>query len=348
MLNFFYSSFTYIRAIVSTCYVVVRHHLSLQHRLGFSSLEFILTAIPALLLGMGAYELTRWYNTRHLLNLALVEAARTASVHHAKPEKIEKSFEEAITPLFATSHNPIQQREEYLQKVEQITSVPAWRITFLSPTHAHFMDFHRDDLEIAQQTGYYAIDNNYQKEQHQRKGIGLLSQENIYEANTLSLTLHYAYKPIVPGLSFLFKQLRHFYQDSHAHALLSHGFLPIQQELSISMQSHPVQWPSLTNGKIITSRHSNDVIFATRAESPIQEKCYGIWCQTTHNKSYNSATTSTPKPPSNQSTIPEFSHEDIKGYTPPTEHEATIDNNTSHFTKDHPLCGISLCCSPQE
>ncbi len=319
---------------------------SFVYRQAFSSTEFLLTAIPTLLLGMGGYELTRWHHTRHLLNLALVEAARAGSVHHAMPEQIAHHFEQALDPLFASATDPSKQKQRYLQKVENITQLPAWRIILQSPTHEHFLDFHRKDLAIAQQTGLYAIDNNYQKEQHHRKGLGSLSKESIYEANTLSMSLSYAYEPIVPGMKFLFKQLRHFYTEPHTATLLSHGFLPIQYDLSISMQSHPVQWQSTT--KVITSHPSTKAITTNHpSHIPTTEVCHGIWCHphTQSTVSVNRTPLPTPSSPSSSSnTYP--SSTPAQGYTPPTEETpSTVENATTVPDHNHPLCGISLCCS---
>lgn len=320
---------------------------SFFYRQAFSSTEFLLTAIPTLLLGMGGYELTRWYHTRHLLNLALVEAARAGSVYHSMPEKIEHSFEQALDPLFASANNPTQQKQHYLQKVEQITQVPAWQIILESPTHEHFLDFHRQDLDIAQQTDLYAIDNNYQKEQHQRKSLGVLSQESIYEANTLSMSLSYAYEPIVPGIKFLFKQLRHFYTEPHATTLLSHGFLPIKHELSISMQSHPVQWQS--SAKVITSHpHTKRIPPNPLSERSTAELCQGIWChsRTTTSTISNHRIPLPSQPPSPPSSSNPSSTPASQGYIPPTEEPpSTIESSTHLPDKNHPLCGVSLCCS---
>ncbi len=319
----------------------VLNFFSLRH--GFSSLEFLLTAIPVLLLGLSSYEITRWYNTRHVLNLALVEAARAASVYHAKPEEIENSFEEALTPLFTPADNPTQRRQRYFKNIESTTQSPAWQIKWRSPTHAHFIDFHRDDLAIAEATGLYAIDNNYQKEQHNRKGLGALSQENIYEANTLSLSLTYPYEPIVPGMKFLFKQIRHFYTEPYSHNLLSHGFLPIQHDISISMQSHPVQWTS--SDKVITS-YPNSAITRTHQIVATDNTCYGIWCHTDTNTAKSPTIPRTEPPVDLPNTPPSSppSHNN-GGYSPPIEQEPPIVESSISDSRQHPQCGISLCCS---
>lgn len=316
---------------------------SFFYRQAFSSTEFLLTAIPTLLLGMGGYELTRWHHTRHLLNLALVEAARAGSVHHAMPEQITRHFEQALDPLFASATNPSRKKEQYLQSVENITQQPAWQITLQSPKREHFLDFHRKDLAIAQQTGLYAIDNNYQKEQHNRKGLGTLSQESIYEANTLSISLSYAYEPIVPGMKFLFKQLRHFYTEPRTATLLSHGFLPMKHTLSISMQSHPVQWPS--TAKVITS-HPNTKAITTNIPTAT-EPCRGIWCQPNTSSTVSTNRPSLPTQPTPSSPSSNYpSSTPPKGYTPPTEEiPSTAENSPNIPERNHPLCGISLCCS---
>lgn len=327
---------------------------SFFHYRGVASLEFIAIAIPLFLLGLGGVEFAHWYSTRHMLNHALMLAARQASLKHAHPDSIEQSFEKALNPLFAQTPNPTLYRQKYLLQTQTNLQTAAWRIRVLSPKSSHFIDFHRDDLEIAQQTGLASIDNNYQKEQDARLGIGTVSQETIFNANTLSLSLSFPYQPIVPGMGLLFRQISDFFSDNYDKNIASHGYLPIQAQLSVMMQSHPVQWQTPSHGKIIYDS-------TTRSISSHQEKqpCTGIWCLkkttdlTHHNKkSYPSppnkshpSTTTIPNPsrlPKSDSPTPPNPINPPTLPLPQGANFTTADSLSSD--KKHPLCDISLCC----
>lgn len=327
---------------------------SFFHYRGAASLEFIAIAIPLFLLGLGGVEFAHWYSTRHMLNHALMLAARQASLKHAHPDSIEQSFEEALNPLFAQTPNPTLYRQKYLLQTQTNLQTAAWRIRVLSPKSSHFIDFHRDDLEIAQQTGLASIDNNYQKEQDARLGIGAISQETIFNANTLSLSLSFPYQPIVPGMGLLFQQISEFFSDDYNKNIASHGYLPIQAQLSVMMQSHPVQWQTPSHGKIIYDSPTRSI-----ASHQAMQPCAGIWClkKTTdlahHHENSEPSFPSSPHHPT--TTIPNPSHSPKpdsstlpKSINPPSlalPQEAnftTADSLSSD--KKHPLCGISLCC----
>lgn len=319
---------------------------------GMSTIGFLISAIPILLLGLGGIEIAYWYQTHHIIRMALVEAARQASMNHARPETIEQSFEEALLPLFISKKETAEKRQRrYFEKIFHQTTLPAWRIIIKSPTPAHFQDFHRNDLDIAKQTGLYAIDNNYQREQHQTKGLGASSHASIYDANTLTLAMTYAYEPLLPGIKALLTSLSHLSSDNYSQQLLAHGLLPIRQKLSISMQSHPVAWPSLPSGKVITDNTVSTPTSAIRSPSSICQQ--GIWCKDSIS-SYSRLSSFKPYEQSQPSSSTPIStdtppHSPIKSDVHPMSsaehHNATGQNNFSSSHKEqHPLCGISLCC----
>lgn len=324
--------------------------------LGMSSVGFLIIAIPILLLGLGGIEITQWYQTRHLVNVALMQAARHASMTHAQPEEIEKSFEQAILPLFSSKESSSRRQQQYFRLLQQ-RQLPPWRVIVENPNHKHFMDFHRDDLSIAKQTGLLAIDNNYQYEQHQHRGVGLLSQQSIYEANTLTMVITYPYHPLIPGMKSLFKALQTLATDDYAKQLLAHGFLPITHRLSMSMQSHPVEWPSLANGKVIMGTHSSDTPLAHNAmehkasSHALSTSCtQGIWCKyapSPQSLSTAGKTLSHPSKTYKLTTEISNSKKVFANHKNTLTPQPTVDTHDSHHVKtneSHPLCGISLCC----
>lgn len=345
-------------------------HFFSPARPGFTAIEFILSAIPVLLVSLGAYELSLWYKHRHILNLALVEAARQGSVQHAHPKAIEAAFTAALTPLFVPSgpyQNAETRRDAYLKRI-QAQAGQSWRILLEEPNPSHYLDFKRSDLTISQLTGHDAIDNNFQKEQHQRKSQGLFSGHTIYQANTLKLSLIYPYKPKVPGMSFLFKQLASLQTDPLIYDLMSKaGTLAIRSSLSITMQSHPVLWTSHNSSHVLYAHQLKSAIDNTVGNTSVTGSCtYGIWCaaknipSSTHIPSSNTSSSSSttapttnapPKPASTSPQTPEQSNssldESTNAYLPPIEHVPTTPKNFSEISapqSDENLCGVSLCC----
>ena len=249
-------------------------------RPGFTAIEFIIAAIPILLLSLSAYEVSLWYQHRHMLNLAMLEAARQGSVQHAHPQAIQAAFEQAITPLFVPTgayNSAASRRDAYFNRI-QAQAGASWRILIEDPKPEHYLDFKRPDLMIAQRTGMDAIDNNFQKEQHQRKSSGLFSAQTIYQANTLTLSIIYPYKPKVPGMSTLFRQLGRFQSDAFSAALMRQaGVLPIRQHVAISMQSHPVMW-SRHQAKNVSYPHQSSTPSVSSQGQPNADTCVSIWC----------------------------------------------------------------------
>lgn len=308
----------------------MRLRLSRIAQPGYTAIEFILTAIPVLLLSLSAYEVSVWYNTRHSINLALVEAARQGSVHHTRPEAIQRAFEQALHPLFVPHgvYNSVQARQDaYFQSIESQAGY-SWQILIESPQQSHFADFKRDDLAIAQQTGLLAIDNNFQKEQDLHRRKGLFSGEDIFQANTLRLSLNYPYKPKVPGLQSLFKQLAIFQSDPHAALLMREaGVLVIKHSMSISMQSHPVYWANTSTNKVRHAQatptlHSNNSYRSGQS-------CQGMWCLSHELSAVDSPTGTSPATGESQGSGGHENHSNTNP-TPPSPHRDGTSSSPSH------------------
>lgn len=323
-------------------------HLKTQQ--GSAIIEFLITAVPILLLGLGATETARWYIHKQHIRYALVEAQRVATVTHAKPEQIVEAFEYALKPLFSPvgQYTSIEaRREAYLQQVTQKTAMTPWRISITSPTPEHFKDFSQSNLVIANTTGLATINNNYQFEQHQEKGLGLHSQESIYEANILSLNLVYPYKPLVPGVTSLMKVLSPSSSSRLKQTYFEAGYLPLELTAHMAMQSHPVLWPTQPSGKVIKQEQiaQSDAAVSSMIESTNADlNCAGLWCS---DSNYINGLSNSNHNTDNTEQVP---------YQPPqAPHQADTSNplnpsrpwnqdgsNTTHI--DDPLCGTSLCC----
>lgn len=320
---------------------------------GTSLIEFTIVAVPLLLLGLGALEAALWFFTKQAISLALLQAGRAAIVDHANPRTIEAAFEQAMLPLYsATKPSSAQLRlQAALAQRTRLTGSAPWQIQRLSPTSAAFLDFGDPKLQVAGATGLAVINNNYLAEQHGRHqhgdhhhSRGSLSGLTIFQANTLVLRLHWLHQPVVPGISALLRLLGNPEGSYSQRAMALGGYLPLSQDISLVMQSHPVNWPALANGKVIGQEAlpspASDV--ANDLAGPL---CTGsIWCMRAPMAwglpsrpdagGVGSSTPPTsPTPPDGTQPAPDSVIGDL-----------TPDMDAPKPGPDDMACGISLCC----
>lgn len=318
---------------------------------GTGIIEFSIAAVPVLLLGLGSIELGQWMFHKQAVSLALLEAGRAAITSHAKPAVIEAAFEEALLPLFATSQSRGAQQRLHtaLEQRRLATGAAPWRIEILSPTPKAFLDFSDPSLSIARETGLAAINNNYLAEQDLRNrnrgnGLGPLSGQSILQANTLVLRLTYLHEPVLPGMKGLLRILGNEGASYAQDAMARGGYLPLVQEIMLTMQSHPVNWPLPTSGKVVGY---GSVSTAIPLPLPAA-KCQGLWC-------LDKLATATPPgstPAPDKSSPPDWrppgsgqgndpSRPPISGNNggnTPGQEQATV-------PPSDPACGVALCCT---
>ncbi len=306
-------------------------------------MEFAIAAVPILLIGLGGIELAQWFTMKQALSLALLEAARAGIVQHARPQAMKEAFEIALRPLYpsATRHTPGERVRQILEERRKTTLPAPWRIHVVNPSAAAFSDFADSGLEIARKTGRRAIDNHYQRERHAARhaagwpgGVGPESGQTLYQANTLTLELIYPVEPLVPGLRPLLQLLEA--GSGYAARALAAGYLPITQEIHLTMQSHPVDWPDLADGTVVHGHVPRE------ATSPptTPATCHGIWCPP------SSGTTAggqneppgsgglDPKPPVNEPAVGTPTQ-------PPASEGAA---GGVDAPAGDPACGVTLCC----
>lgn len=185
-------------------------HPTRQRHRGAGTLEFALTALPLLGMGMLVAETAHWYQTRLLLRHALHESARAGSTAAASPEAIRTAF---------FSNLPTSLRQ----------NMAAWthsQLQIHSPSASSHADFAQLDPILSRT---HVIRHDYQQEQHHSRlaqgwpdGRGPRSGQTIFEANTLHLILDHPHRPWLPGLPAV----------------------PIRIEARVSMQSHAHHWPT--------------------------------------------------------------------------------------------------------
>ncbi|TEA79538.1 TadE/TadG family type IV pilus assembly protein [Allopusillimonas ginsengisoli] len=209
--------------------------------------EFTIVAIPIFFLGLAAFETARWFSTNHMLSVALQQAGRAAIVAHGHPDIIQSAFEQSLNAL-----NPGSKR-----RLPGASGAISWHIEILSPTPGAFLDFGDRRLRARPDVRFDIINNHYLAEQHARyqrngwaDGLGPVSNQTIYEANMLTLRLRFPLPPLVPGVKSILQTLGK-QNGSYSEQALFHGFLPLVREVSFVMQSHPINWPLPSSGKII-------------------------------------------------------------------------------------------------
>lgn len=303
-----------------------------------------------LLVGLGVVELSRWFFVKQAVSLALLEAGRAGITDHARPASIEQAFQRALLPLFpATATQSAAQRlQQALNRRQRASGAPPWQIRLVLPSAAAFQDFASPHAVVQGAGGLAVIDNNYQAEQHQaylergwREGRGPLSRATIFDANSLVLNLSYMHEPLVPGMRGLLGLLAYTAQG-HAHAALAGGYLPMQQTLRLTMQSHPVAWPAHSS-KVVPAPH----VQAAPLTPGSNGSCIGIWCSAakllpsyqperpvTQPGSGSADAPGSTQTPTNPSNAGDHSNTTPAPVSPDSEAQAGHDE----------LCGIVLCC----
>lgn len=302
--------------------------------------------------GLGTVELAQWFFVKQAVSLALLEAGRAGITQHANPQAIEAAFEQALLALYPQSgtQTPAQRLGQALRQRGKDTGGPPWQIEILQPGPKAFQDFGSRGLEAGALHGLPAIDNNYQAEQHQRymargwnQGRGPASGLSIHEANTLVLRLTYLHEPALPGVKSLVRQLAPGAQNYSAHAMAGGGYLPISQEIRLTMQTHPLQWPAPAHGKIVGA-----TVTAPAQAAGATPACTGIWCFKGEASLKplpgleNGGSVPVPGAPADSGLGPA---PEAPVQTPVTEGPAGPDTKPPSGAPD-PECGATLCCLP--
>jgi len=246
---------------------------------GFSLVEFLLVSVPILLLTLGGIELAHWFHVRQMVGLALVQAARAGATQHAQPAVIAQTFEQALRPLFAgasTQTTDARLARVMRQRADAMNGGPPWQIRIVRPDARDFVLFSTPTLAIARNSGLSAIRNDYQYEQqhaYTSSGISTDGHATVFQANTLVLRLSYPHAPLLPGVARLLSNV-HVHAHAYARRALAAGLLPMTREVQLDMASHPVDWPSLPDGRVIKGQSADNT-----ADDYPATPCVGLWCQ---------------------------------------------------------------------
>lgn len=324
---------------------------------GAGIIEFIVLAVPLVLLGLGSIELTHWFHTRHTLGIALLDAGRVAITHHNRPQDIVDSFEQAVLPMYAADtvqHSRQRLQQALVQRRHQTGQAP-WRIELLSPVPEAWADFADPALHVAGAGPHAIMNNHYLAEQDERyrqrgwpDGRGPRSGMNIYQANTLIMRLTWQHRPLLPWTGPLLRTLGKP-GGSYAQHSLAHGYLPITRQIALLMQSHPVLWPDDPDGKVIMAKATGG---SSRQPGPEKPAAGRPDSPTGPNGNQGPATEPAPHsqdagapPPDHTARDPHAGPDDIttgndQGSAPPP----ATDYLEAEPAVDDPACGVLLCC----
>lgn len=206
---------------------------------GTAATEFLLVALPLLVMGLGAFDVARWHLVRQTVGHALLEAARAGAVSHADPQAIQGTLQRALQPLQGARH---------AMALQARYGLAPWHIEVVSPRAGHFNDFPGPP-----RLGMRTIRHSYQHEQHLRAiaagrplGRGPASDETVFQANTLVLRLTYLHTPLAPGMRPLLRLAGRLAdaQSFGGQAMRAAGVVAMRQTVSVAMQSAPYEWPA--------------------------------------------------------------------------------------------------------
>ncbi len=251
---------------------------------GAGAAAFLLAALPILMLGAGGIEAAHWLFLRQTLSHVLFDAGRAAATRHGQPAALAQAFEDALRVL----HPDPRQRHAALAQRRQALDGPPWRIRILRPTRAAFQDHGNTDIRVAAGSparDLMLIRNDRQPEQHAGAqargwpgGRGPVSGSTIFEANTLELELTWPQRPLLPGVAALLRGMAASAPPGdYRQRVLAQGWLPIVRRVTLSMHSHPAQWPDLPDGRVIHGALQSVSVAGNQPGCPGHAGCATQW-----------------------------------------------------------------------
>lgn len=192
--------------------MATKHTLKIQNQLGTALIEATLSLIAALLLASLCIEFAQAHQTRHLISLALQEAARVAAVTHANPAK----WQPALTRGLRATYTSKAAQHRHGQLTQRLGFAP------------YYVDILAPALARAAQNKTFSV-----KPHHS----GQPTQE------VLHLRLTYLYVPKQPWLGGVIRSISRISKGAKASSQVLRararraGLIPLVTEYKILMQS---------------------------------------------------------------------------------------------------------------
>ncbi|MCH1880826.1 hypothetical protein MJ863_14665 [Alcaligenes ammonioxydans] len=195
--------------------------LSSHRQSGLAGSHILGALLAMILLSWLVLDVLTLYSLRVRLQHGLLQAARQASVHHARPDTIAVAFSQTLAAAKVPLHDQ-------------------WQIQILSPSTQAFI-LHGRPSRLHE--GRTSITQGWQAQQAEQSSH---SGPNIYQANTLHLYLLYAHKPGPLSLLRLLPKLALSMPNPVGSTAVW-----LRLEIKHPMQSDAVQWNDLADGRVI-------------------------------------------------------------------------------------------------
>jgi Flp pilus assembly protein TadG len=192
--------------------MAAKHNLTIDHQRGTALIEATLGLLSVLFLAGLCFEFAQAHKTRHLMSLALQEAARVAAVTHANPAQWRPALHQGLRAI----HISKTAQSLHAQTTQRAGLAPYY-IDILGPARAH-----------TTQTRVFTV-----KPRHSGQPPD----------DVLHMRLTYLYVPKQPWLSSAIRsmsristQARAEHKELRAQARRA-GFIPLVTEYKVLMQS---------------------------------------------------------------------------------------------------------------
>lgn len=195
---------------------------------GLAGSHIVGALLAIILLSWLVLDVLTLYSLRIRLQHGLLQAARQASVQHARPEIIASAFSQTLAAAKVPLHDQ-------------------WQIQILSPSPQAFV-LHGQPSRLHE--GRTSITQGWQAQQAQQSSHSGLS---IYQANTLHLYLLYAH---TPGPLSLFRLLPKL--AASMPGPVGSAAVRLRLEIRHPMQSDAVQWDDLADGRVIYAQQTEN------------------------------------------------------------------------------------------
>ncbi|UTM00703.1 hypothetical protein MID00_14505 [Alcaligenes sp. NLF5-7] len=195
---------------------------------GLAGAHIMGALLAIILLSWLVLDVLTLYSLRVRLQHGLLQAARQASVQHARPETIALAFSQTLAAAKVPLHDQ-------------------WQIQILSPSPQAFMLHGRPSRP---HEGRTSITQGWQAQQADQASHG---GPSIYQANTLHLYLLYAHKPGPLSLLRLLPKLAASMPGPSGSAAVW-----LRLEIRHPMQSDAVQWDDLADGRVVYAQQTEN------------------------------------------------------------------------------------------
>lgn len=211
---------------------------------GASMLEFALVAPLLLAVGLLAVQWALLFHARNVANHAAFMAARAGATAHARPEAIRDAYARALAPLHGGGRSLAEVEAAVARAVDDLAG--SLRIEILNPTVESFDDWADPALQARLGAGARVIPNDGLEllEPGEAARIGPRSGQTRHDANVLKLRVTHGAEPRVPLAAAIVRaaaRLADDGRDAFASALLARGRLPVRVDVTVRMQSAPIE-----------------------------------------------------------------------------------------------------------